>query len=67
MGKPIVTPAPLTASMAVSSSCLPGTIHDDPADRLLIATAREMRATLMTRDQKILDYAADGHLNVIAC
>jgi PIN domain nuclease of toxin-antitoxin system len=40
--------------------------HRDPADRLIVATARVANATLMTRDRRILDYAACGHLDAIA-
>jgi PIN domain nuclease of toxin-antitoxin system len=36
-------------------------------DRLLIATARELKAPLVTRDRRILDYAAQGHVDAIAC
>ena len=42
------------------------TFHRDPADRLIVATARVTNATLMTRDRRILDYAARGHLTAIA-
>jgi PIN domain nuclease of toxin-antitoxin system len=35
---------------------LPEPIHKDPIDRILIATARLMNLTLITTDQKILDY-----------
>jgi PIN domain nuclease of toxin-antitoxin system len=31
---------PLTAEIAVESSFLPGDFHGDPADRLIVATAR---------------------------
>lgn len=35
---------------------LPGEFHSDPADRVLVATARLDKLTLVTGDQKILDY-----------
>jgi PIN domain nuclease of toxin-antitoxin system len=59
--------APLTCEMAVSASFLPGSLHRDPADRLLIATARELDLVLLTADSAILDYAAQGHVRAIAC
>lgn len=59
--------APLSSSAAIAASNLPGTLHRDPADRLLIATAREVRAPLITRDRRILACAAQGHLEAIAC
>ena len=53
-------------AVALSASYL-GNFHRDPADRLLIATARELRVPLVTRDRRILDYAAQGHVDAIAC
>lgn len=67
LAMPIVREAPFTASIAISSSSLPGSLHDDPADRLLIATARELNVPFVTRDQRILDYGAANHVQVIAC
>jgi len=57
---------PLTPQIAVESYALPEAFHRDPADRLIVATARIANATLMTRDRRILDYAARGHLAAIA-
>lgn len=47
---------PLTPEIAVESSRLPGEFHGDPADRILVATARLLDATLLTRDERILAY-----------
>jgi PIN domain nuclease of toxin-antitoxin system len=57
---------PLAPQVAVEASSLPEAFHRDPADRLIVATARVANATLMTRDRRILDYAARGHLSAIA-
>ncbi len=38
------------------SHVLPGEFHQDPADRMIVATARLFEATLITKDQKIRDY-----------
>ena len=57
---------PLLPQTAVEACSLPEAFHRDPADRLIVATARVANATLMTRDQRILDYAARGHLTAIA-
>jgi PIN domain nuclease of toxin-antitoxin system len=57
---------PLSPQIAVESYALPDVFHRDPADRLIVATARVANATLMTRDQRILDYAGRGHLTAIA-
>ena len=55
---------PLTPEIAVQSTRLPGAFHGDPADRILIATARVLNATLLTADAKIRDYAKAGYLSV---
>lgn len=58
---------PLTPEAAIGSSCLPGEFHRDPADRMLIATARMLNLPIVTRDTEILAYAARGHVQAIAC
>jgi PIN domain nuclease of toxin-antitoxin system len=57
---------PLSPQIAVESYALPDVFHRDPADRLIVATARVANAILMTRDHRILDYAARGHLTAIS-
>lgn len=63
---PGLTIEPLFPQVAVEACSLPEAFHRDPADRLIVATARVTNATLMTRDRHILDYAARGHLTAIA-
>jgi PIN domain nuclease of toxin-antitoxin system len=58
---------PLSHRAAIAASSLPGRFHRDPADCLLIATAREFGVPLVTRDRRILDYAGQGHVDAIAC
>ena len=65
LGAPGIQPAPLTPEVAIASTRLPGEPHGDPADRLLIATARETGATLATCDRNILRYGKSGHLRVL--
>ena len=55
---------PLSTRILIESTRLPGTIHRDPADRLLVATAREHGLTLITRDAALHKYAEHGHLIV---
>jgi PIN domain nuclease of toxin-antitoxin system len=62
-----VREAPYTADVAIESSYLPGAPPKDPADRLLIATARHLNVTLVTRDQEIIAYSRAGHIRVIRC
>ena len=56
--------AQLTPEIALESSRLPGDVHGDPADRMIIATARVLGATLVTCDEQILRYGSEGHLRV---
>ena len=46
----------LSPEVAVDSCDLPGKFHSDPADRIIVATARIHQLTLLTKDRKILEY-----------
>lgn len=65
LGLPGVRLIPIAPALAIDSVRLPGSFHADPADRLIIATARHCSAPLLTADRAILDYAAGGHVSVI--
>jgi PIN domain nuclease of toxin-antitoxin system len=67
MARPGVRLAALTPEIAIDVSYLPGDFHNDPADRMIVATARRLGAAVVTRDQKILDYARAGHVAAVAC
>jgi PIN domain nuclease of toxin-antitoxin system len=56
---------PLLPQVAIEGCSLPDAFHRDPADRLIVATARVIGAILMTRDRQILDYADRGHLTAL--
>ncbi len=56
---------PLAADTALESYALPGNFHSDPADRLIVATARQKGLTLVTQDKAILAYAKKGHVTVL--
>lgn len=47
---------PVDNIIAVKSSMLPGDFHKDPADRMIVATARELAAPIVSADMKIIDY-----------
>lgn len=47
---------PITAEIMAEAYSLPPPIHRDPVDRILIATARQERLTLVTADGKIRGY-----------
>ncbi|MGJ3241553.1 MAG: type II toxin-antitoxin system VapC family toxin [Opitutales bacterium] len=49
---------PLTPQIISDAYTLPDPFYADPADRLLVATARVEELTLITADQRILDYPA---------
>ena len=57
----------LTPAILIASSFLPPPVHNDPVDRILIATARENGLTIVTRDRAILEYGEAGHVRVLAC
>jgi len=52
----------LSPEVAVESSRLPGQFHGDPADRIIVATARVHGLLLVTQDLKILEYGKAGFL-----
>lgn len=47
---------PLDPKIAVASTQLPPPFHNDPADQIITATARELNCTLATDDGRILGY-----------
>jgi PIN domain nuclease of toxin-antitoxin system len=64
---PNVRLAELSPDILIESSFLPGKPPKDPADRILLATARDIGATLITRDRALLRYGEDGQVSTIAC
>jgi PIN domain nuclease of toxin-antitoxin system len=59
--------AEMSPDILIASSFLPSTPPRDPMDRILIATARELAATLVTRDRAILAYGETGNVSVVGC
>ena len=57
----------LSIEILADSCALPGNPPSDPADRIIIATAREADMTVVTRDKVILDYSRAGHVRTLAC
>lgn len=64
---PGVALAEMPPSVLIASCSLPGSLHADPADRILAATARAFGYTLVTRDRRLLGYGAEGHIRVMGC
>jgi PIN domain nuclease of toxin-antitoxin system len=67
LGIPGVRLADLSPDILIASSYLPGTPPRDPADRIILATARELGATLITRDRLMLKYGEGGQVSTIPC
>ena len=65
LSKPGVSVAPLTPEIAIESVHLPGEMHGDPADRMLVATARVLGATLLTKDARLIRYSRQRHLRAL--
>ncbi|MGE8365916.1 type II toxin-antitoxin system VapC family toxin [Cupriavidus basilensis] len=47
---------PVDTEIAIKSVELPGVFHKDPADRMIVATARKFSVPLVTKDEKIRAY-----------
>ncbi len=53
---PFIKFVPVSNEIALDSVNLPGEFHKDPADRIIVSTARINNSTLITSDKKILSY-----------
>ena len=51
--------APLSPEVAIDAGLIPRSALPDPLDRLLVATARDAHATILTADDRILRYGAE--------
>lgn len=56
-----------TPETAINSSFLPGKFHGDPADRIIIATARAHSVAVASADEQIIAYGKQGLLKVLPC
>jgi len=55
----------LSPQISVESTRLPGDPPPDPADRILLASARNQGARLLTCDRRLLEYADAGHVRAV--
>ena len=55
----------LSPEISVESCQLPDFSHGDPADRIIIASARHINANLITRDQTMITYGKKHYVNII--
>jgi PIN domain nuclease of toxin-antitoxin system len=66
LGKPGIAVAPLTPEIAIESVHLPGNeLPGDPADRMLVATARVLGAKLVTKDAQLIRYSRQRHVRAL--
>jgi len=65
LATPGLSLVPLSPEVAVESSRLPGRFHGDPADRILVATARIFGLDLMTKDDRLLEYGRQRHIRIV--
>jgi len=59
--------ADMSPDLLIASSYLPGKPPNDPTDRIIAVTARDLGATLITRDRALLQYGEQGHVKVVEC
>lgn len=57
---------PLSPEVSIESCYLPGKFHDDPADRIIVATARVENLTLLTKDRRVLDYGDQNFVSTVS-
>ncbi len=55
----------ISSNIAAESTMLVDNFHSDHADRIITATAKCHGATLLTRDQKIINWAGLGHIKYL--
>ncbi len=67
MSTPGAVLADMPPKVLLASSFLPGLATNDPADRIIAATAREYGFTVVTSDRALLAYAKQGYLSVLEC
>lgn len=65
LSRPGISLVPLEPEIAVASTRLPFDMHPDPADRILVATARHLGATLVTADKLLLDLGKKGRFSAM--
>jgi PIN domain nuclease of toxin-antitoxin system len=62
VSQPLIEVLPITPEIAAKGAQLGSKFHNDPADRIIVATARCHRLKLLTSDERIRDW---GGVSVI--
>lgn len=57
LGYPGIQLIEISPDIAIESTQLPGSFHKDPADQVIVATARIYNCPLVTSDKKIIEYS----------
>ncbi len=57
LDKPGIQLLPLSSEIVIDAAELPDPMHKDPADRMIVASARVERLTLITCDRPMLAFA----------
>jgi PIN domain nuclease of toxin-antitoxin system len=65
LSTPGLSLVPLTPRIAIDSNRLPGSFHGDPVDRIIMATARQQGARLLTRDHDTRKFARKLGIEVL--
>ena len=65
LNAPGISLAQLTPEIVIHSTHLPGSFHGDPADQMILATASNFQATLITKDKKMLNYAPKNKIKTL--
>jgi PIN domain nuclease of toxin-antitoxin system len=64
IAEPKIVVIPISANIAIDAFRLPAEFHKDPADRLIVASARVLNCPLMSQDSKISAYSHVQHLTI---
>jgi PIN domain nuclease of toxin-antitoxin system len=67
LAAPGMTLCDMPPDVLIASTELPSFPNNDPADRIIAATAREYGFTVVTRDGPLLEYGKQGYLNFLEC
>jgi PIN domain nuclease of toxin-antitoxin system len=60
---PLVARVGISPTIAAEVAALSDTFHRDPGDRMIVASARMLGATLLTQDRRILEAGLVPTLN----
>lgn len=62
---PGISLIPLSPEIAIESCILPGNFHGDPADRIIVASAKIENLCLISRDEKLHTYCKKHDIDII--